>query len=588
MPHQEDNRLCQYFVDFLLFHFFHCAPTLPFTGLEAYCEESKDTDFIAILYSIVSRLAGMRCWLSNPTISKFAECSPQAYRLHSIHFDNNDFAVTGSLTHFKSRPFLKSKSASIDSPHLVALRATGSTPLRIASTMAPSLIELLPPEILHTTCSFLDDRDARSLRLTCKTIGAVADCYAFQQLTFYLHTGDFDMLRYFASHDIFAKNVRSLIYITDILPLRRLSFRKFLVRAKENAQKWVESMHPGARPRTRTDTRSKSSHSRPTFTDNDFRNVYNTYVELHERQARLLAGGEDFAVLKDVVPKFTRLRNIIVSADYWFRELEACSTPFDDILIPARDELDPKACRQTGSLLMPLVGLSPRIQSLCLGEIHWSFFDRLHDPLRLTQMVEICRNLTTFNVHIDTGHPTRGTEPTFASECTRTFQQGDVRRLLEAMPKLESLTIGFTMMDEHNDIYPARLEDLVSMNTHWQRLKHVKFEILEAPRQDLIDFFSRHSSTLRTIELRDLRLIRSSWRVFLPQLQELAENMFLDDILVSGWARGEAEENEIAPESREESFNFGDPQHSSTPCLSDDITDFIIWGEGANPLDNFP
>lgn len=453
------------------------------------------------------------------------------------------------------------------------------------------MIEQLPPEILHTTCSFLDDTDARSLRSTCKTIGAVADCYAFQHLTFYLHSGDFDMLRYFASHDTFAKNVRSLVYITDILSLRRLSFKKFLVRAKENAQKWIESIRPGARPRTRSETRrSKLSHARPTFDDEELRNVYNKYVELHERQATLLAGGEDFAVLREVVPKFSRLRNIIVSADYWFRELlQARRTPFDEILIPATDALDSKACRQIGSLLMPLVGLSPRLQSLCLGEIHWSFFDRLHDSTRLTQMAEICRNLTTFNAHIDTGRlGAREEGLTFAGECARTIQQGDVRRLLEAMPRLETLTIGFTFMDEHNDIYPARLADLVSMTTHWQHLKHVKFEILEAPRQDLIDFFNRHNSTLRTIELIDLRLIRSSWRVFLPQLQELASNMFIDEILVAGWARGEAEEDDIAPESREESFNLGDPEHSSTPCLSDDITNFIMWGLLENPLDDFP
>lgn len=454
--------------------------------------------------------------------------------------------------------------------------------------MALSLIEQLPTEILHTTCSFLDDKNARLLRLTCKTIGAVADCYAFQQLKFYLHPGDFDMLRYFADHDIFAKNVRSLVYITDILPPKRVSFRKFLARANKHGEKWIEVMRSGARTTAWTGERSKLPHQRPAHFDQQLRDIYDEYVELHERQVKLLAGCEDFAALKDVVPKFSRLRNITVSADYCFREVEVCWTPFDETLAPIRDVLDPKACRQVGSLLLPLVGLSPRIQSLWLGEIHWSFFDRLHDSLRFAQMVDICRNLTTFSVHINTGNPTRDPVPTCVSDCARTVHQGDIRRLLEAMPKLESLTIGFTFLDEDNGIYPARLEDLISTNTHWLHLKHVKFDILEAPRQDLVDFFSRHSSTLRTIELKHLSLIRSSWRVFLPQLQELAENMFLDDILVSGWGTGEAEEHSIAPESREESFHFGDPENSSMPCLSDDITDYIMWGEGPNPLDSFP
>lgn len=454
--------------------------------------------------------------------------------------------------------------------------------------MGFSLIEQLPPEILHTTCSFLDDKNARLLRLTCKKIGAVADCYAFQDLTFYLHPGDFDMLRYFANHDIFAKNVRSLVYITDMLPAKRVSFRKFLARANKYGEKWIEVMRSRARTTAWTGTRSKLPHQQPTYIDQQLRDIYDEYVELHERQVKLLACGEDFAALKDVVPKFSRLRNIVVSANYWFREMRVYCTPFNHILVPATDVLDPTACRQIGSLLLPLVGLSPRIQSLCLGEIHWSFFDRLHDPLNFTQMVDVCRNLTTFNVLIANGDPTPDAVPTSVSEWVRTVHQGDIRRLLEAMPKLESLAIGFTFLDEVNDIYPARLEDLISTTTHWRHLKNVKFDLLEAPRQDLVDFFSRHSSTLRTIELRDLRLIRSSWRVFLPQLKELAEEMFLDDILVTGWVTGEAEEHNIAPESREESFHFGDPEDSSMPCLSDDITDYIIWGQGPNPLDSFP
>lgn len=455
--------------------------------------------------------------------------------------------------------------------------------------MGSSLIEQLPPEILHTICSFLDDKNARLLRLSCKTIGVVADCYAFPQLTFFLHPDDFDMLRYFANHDIFAKNVRSLVYITEMLPPRLLSSTKFLARAKQYSKNGMEAMRSSARTTTWTRTTSKLPHQQSNHTDQQLKDIYDEYVEAHEKQTRLLADGEDFTALKDIVPKFSRLRNIIVSADYWFREISVGRTPFGGILAPITNLLEPKACRQVGSVLLPLVGLSPRIEGLWLGEIHWSFFDQLHEPLRFAQMADICCNLTTFNVHIDTGgNPTRDPVPTVVSGCTRTVHQGDIRRLLEAMPKLESLTIGFTLPGGDDGIYPARLEDLISTTTYWQHLKNVEFEILEAPRQDLLDFFNRHSGTLRTIELRNLRLIESSWRVFLPQLKELAENMFLDDILIAGWGMGEAEEHTIASVASEEWFEFENPQDSSTPCLSDDITDYIMWGEGPNPLDSFP
>lgn len=203
-------------------------------------------------------------------------------------------------------------------------------------------------------------------------------------------------------------------------------------------------------------------------------------------------------------------------------------------------------------------------------------------------MAEICRNLTTFNVFIDSSKLRHNALPNHTNECAPSVRQGDVRRLLEAMPKLESLTVGFAPLYELDGTYPARLEDLVSTTTHWPYLSHLNFDTVEAPRQDLIDFFSRHSRTLRTIELRDLNLIRSSWRVFLPQLQELAESMFLDNILIAGRIKGEAEQHIIAPESREECFDCDDPASPSTPCLSAYITDYIIGGQGPNPLDNVP
>lgn len=444
-----------------------------------------------------------------------------------------------------------------------------------------SLLEL-PPEILHTACSFLDEKDARILRLTCKRIGVVADCYAFQRLVFYLHAGDFDMLRYFASHDVFSKNVKSLIYTTDLLPERRLSLRKFVARLQLD-DRWYKTVYS----RGSQETKGTRPLERPQQTGDSVKKAYDKYVEVHQRQSEILANGEDFAVLKDVVPKFTGLREIIVSSRNYFREFTWVRTPFDALCLRANDELEPQACRHIGSLLLPLVGLGPKIQSLCLTQVDWSFARQLEDPSRLTQMVEICRNITRFHINMDTGCSMSDEGGMFVAECRDTIRKGHLRLLLEAMPNLESLGVVFSYMNEATGLYPAQLKDLVSETTHWPHLMDVKFDVLEASRQDLICFISLHSSTLRTIELRDVRLIKSSWRIFLPQLQELAEEMFLDDILLAGHVQGESEED-IPTERREERFDFGDPDDAESECLSDDITDYILWANGPNPLNSFP
>lgn len=437
--------------------------------------------------------------------------------------------------------------------------------------MVLSLIEL-PPELLHATCSFLDDQDLRLLRLTCRTIGAVADCHAFQTLMFYLHDGDFEMLRYFANHKVFSKSVTTLVYVTSFLPQRRLSFEEWLGRKSARLAKrgpWTKDGLPS---------------KRPVYTEDATRRIYDKYAALHNRQTQILANGEDFALFKEVLPKFIGLREIVVSARSWFlQSKDRRRTPFDEILLKPSDHLKPTAWRQIGSLMLPMVELGPRIQSLSLGAVFWSFLCQLEDPSRFIQMAEVCRNLTAFNLQIDT---MTNEEGMFVPLCKAAVRKGDIRRLIEAMPSLESLYIGFCYIDIGNGIYPAEFKDLVSANTHWQYLSHVSFDGIEASRQDLIDFMSLHSSTLRTIELKDLSLLKSSWRVFLPQLQELAENMFLDDITLTGLGRGESEDDTAEPQGREE-FELGHPE-DQYECLSNDITAYILWGEGPNPLDSYP
>lgn len=445
-----------------------------------------------------------------------------------------------------------------------------------------SLAEL-PPEILHTVGSFLDEKDARVWRLTCRKMGAVASCYAFQQLTFYLYHGDFEMLKHFANHDIFSKYVRSLIYVTDVLPERRMSLNKFITKKKTSDDLWYKTLQPIVRPQART----RLPLERPKYSDHDFEVVYHKYLDAHARQTDILATAEDFALFRDILPKFTGLRHIMVSAESWFREFMWARRPFDAIFVQAHDDLQPSACRQVASLLLPLVGQSPTLESLRLGTVHWSFVRQLEDSMRLSQLSDICRNLTTFDIMIDTGINRHDEVGIWVSQCKKTVQKGHLRSLMEAMPNLVSLTVGFSFINEDDDLYPASFRDLVSANAHWEHLRSVKFDVLEAPRQQLVDFFRCHSSTLRTIELKDLRLINSSWHVFLPQLRELADDMFLDGILLVGFVQGESEDEGTPPEISEERFVLGYPEHGSSAHLAEEITDYIIWGQGPCPLEPY-
>lgn len=220
----------------------------------------------------------------------------------------------------------------------------------------------LPTVLLHVMCSFLNQREARICRLTCKMIGDVADCYAFQELVFYLHHDNFEMLQHFANHRIISKNVKSLVYVTKVLKLQQLSYEKYMsqIIEAETAFEWGHAKHIAS-----SDIQSWSN-----CTDDGFRNIeaYQQYLQVHQRQHDILANGEDLTVLKNVIPKFTSLHSIMVSADQCFRHCLQEKAPLDEICVRYRTEdLEPMACRQIGSVLLPLVGLDPRLRALRLG-----------------------------------------------------------------------------------------------------------------------------------------------------------------------------------------------------------------------------
>lgn len=48
-----------------------------------------------------------------------------------------------------------------------------------------------------------------------------------------------------------------------------------------------------------------------------------------------------------------------------------------------------------------------------------------------------------------------------------------------------------------------------------------------------MEFIRRHSSTLKRIYLKEMCSFRLSWPFFVPQLHALAEEMSLDDVMVS-------------------------------------------------------
>ncbi|KUI71902.1 hypothetical protein VM1G_07512 [Cytospora mali] len=405
----------------------------------------------------------------------------------------------------------------------------------------------IPVELIHLICSFLNVRDVRRLRLTCRKVGAVAASYALAELVFYLHHGDFEMLRYFADHPEYSGHVKSLAYSVKVLEMQSLSFGDFAEqKLQHDRDLWYN------RPVFDMDHEPRED------SEEFLQGAYQRYRQVHDPQTRIVAERLDATTLQEVIPKFRNLKSVMVLQgeqfkldwSFFVRGCKMPKTPFDNLLVPVINYPGRACCHHMDSLLLPLRTLpTNQLRTLRLGEIDWSFFKKLQDSSRLDQMVEICRNLTTFDLCVYTRTATArdGDEGFYAARCKAALRKGGLRRLLGSMTRLEILNISFTYnrfetMFRSEAIYPAALSDIVPEDMCWKNLRKFKFDRVEGTRQEWVGFILRHSSTVSRFHLQSPRLVRSSWVFFVEDLRLLATTISLENMEISGDVYGEREE----------------------------------------------
>lgn len=94
----------------------------------------------------------------------------------------------------------------------------------------------------------------------------------------------------------------------------------------------------------------------------------------------------------------------MVSAGFWNRPGLRAKKPFDHTLLRAHDHLSALSAKgfwHIDSLLVS--GLGAKLRSFYAGFVNPSLLTQFEDASRFKQMVEICRNVTTFELSIDTG-----------------------------------------------------------------------------------------------------------------------------------------------------------------------------------------
>ncbi|KAL0467460.1 hypothetical protein QR685DRAFT_599589 [Neurospora intermedia] len=483
----------------------------------------------------------------------------------------------------------------------------GQTPQQTDDTMMsehgpPKKLNLLdlPPEILHQVCAHLPLKSIRSFRLTNRFLGDIGACHALPELVFYLHTTDFAALRSIASHPIYPRFVRSLVYGCDLLPSPRLSLKQYIAECRR-MEKRRAKMHA---------RHACDEANRPPKPQAEVRESYKEYKRVHQAQEEIMRDERDYEILREVVGKMTNLKEVMVSSDFEFRvgsgtsssdggnglmksdALRNCRTPFDklDCLTQLDGEKGQEGVRHLRAILMAVKEAGIELKSLCAGLIHWSFFNKTLGNFGFHSMGNLLANLTRFELLVLPG-PSQDPEEFQRADaiemnnmsidvmeeiyrCQGLMRTGVIRNLVKGMPNLEVLSIGFMDHAEDNDfIFPARLQDVVPLNHTFPNLESLKLEGLETERQELTDFVVRHKDSLMRLELRDMRLVTTSWRKLLPELRYELKTELMEEVSIYGMALGMGEED--GDQELEEWF-MGDPEDHGATELATKVQKFFM------------
>ncbi|KAK4653519.1 hypothetical protein QC762_507680 [Podospora pseudocomata] len=396
------------------------------------------------------------------------------------------------------------------------------------------LIIGLPSEIMDNICGNLDSHDTlSSIRASCRVLKAAADRHAFRHIKFCMHHEDFDVLRSIVN-DYRAEHVQSLTYNTRIM-------RRY--------QSYDDDIPYDPYDDELPDIFHLADIHRPPVDEAWIAAMRDVVDSIHRDQVQILAVGEDFDFLREVVPKFPNLREIIVAGDYpdsnRHRNREPNAT--EPILrIPAYQCLNLdmtgvshvegtarhlrailEAVQATGGSLPRLISIQVGFLSLLATD---EDFERSDMPSALppwpfppiyplqNSLSTQLSVLTHFGILLGNERPWIDDPRKYS--VVKSPRIKFVHDIIKTMPNLQSLTLGAKYEF-------AWLYDLIPYDHHWERLHTVHLINMGFGYETMLDLLLRHKQSLRTIILEtccvrgwdDAKRQRIGWDQFIPDLK---------------------------------------------------------------------
>ncbi|KAL6249717.1 hypothetical protein RBB50_003572 [Rhinocladiella similis] len=360
-----------------------------------------------------------------------------------------------------------------------------------------------PDEVLLKVCRLLDFKSLASFRLTTKRLAGIGAEALVSKVRFHCSQDSLQRLNTLATHDVFCKNVETVVFEANILAnigcIHSYSAHYELEHHRDE--------RPQPPPRNATDREKRLFERNLAKFQKEIENKYDRYRQVLDDQQNLIKGPTYSELLGPSIRRFPRLTKIelntvgrckhVLSERFLETFATDCAMPIEGDTKHTKEQLR--------HLLFPLGRPLTNLLELAVHVLSPKFFsgymprDMICLAFSNLKVIELGLRLERDEV------VTWGDMP--ADTCYGDLRKGLLRDALGAATGLEKLTVNFEDYGYHG---PCANMKTVLGDHSWPKLHYLDLDCLSTTQDNLLAMLKRQPS-IHTFKLGFVTLEQGSW-----------------------------------------------------------------------------
>lgn len=455
----------------------------------------------------------------------------------------------------------------------------------LEKSRSSSSILRLPSELLHSVCTHLTPSEVANFRLLHRDIAAIGIRYLVLEIDLFLTKESFRRLQCLSEHHSLSRNVNSIMYYAESLPVYRRNDWEGQVLSPEARRKLraLDDKH-SREPlnETLTDTQREEVESSirqlpHQYSREELDQAFARYEYILTEQKQLRTTNDCVELLAKAMRGFPMLNHIEIVIHNISRD-----DAMDDTLQKTYAATycfpcegygleTPSGLSQVLSVLLAAHQAGVKLENLELGGVSWQLLKQDKDIFAAIK--ESMSGLRSLDILLCTNiHDLDEYFKISDRECDALLKAGKLFDLVTSSPSLRHLNVEF---DVYWGYSLAVLKYVVG-DFHWHDLSEVEFTNMQTTENDLIGFFLRHSGTLSSVSLGCIYLNQGDWASAFQRMRQVLDLKLIE--LDGGFT------SDIDGEDRWElSYSESPKEKMAVDTLRKAVNDFVI-GKGEIPL----